>query len=205
MDATLKLLAMQLREQLCKRRSDIVVCKGRFPKRQLFLALNECRSIFAERFGGPVTSRWSVGKKWKPRKTKILEYLVDYGICRYSIPQAIRQRKQDKPKPELQEAQFYEILLGVESELGNDDEVLRDFLKLLDIKSRIKCLVFYKRASEAKAIALFDRINWVISHHRSFDSEEGFLLVGLPKPKTATLVDDIGFWSIKDGKVIPLE
>ena len=31
-----------------------------------------------------------------------------------------------------------------ESELGNDIEVARDFLKLLDVRSRVKCLLFRK-------------------------------------------------------------
>lgn len=205
MSAILKQLATKLRAELYKRHPKIIGQSGRFPKRQLFLAFNECKPILEEKFGGPVTSRWSVGKKWKPKETKILEYLVDYGICRYSIPEAIRQHKADKPKPELQDTQFYEILLGVESELGNDDEVLRDFLKLLDIKSRIKCLVFYRRSDDHKAEALYERINWVVSHHNSFDSEEGFLFVGLPKPEKATLTDDIEFKCLKDKKVAPLE
>lgn len=199
MNDTLKQLATRLSAELYKRRLKIMGVSGRFPKRQLFLALNECKPILEQKFGEPVTSRWSVGKKKKPRETKILEYLVDYGICRYSIPQAIRQHKSDKP--ELQDGQFYEILLSVESELGDDDEVLRDFLKLLDIKSRIKCLVFYKRPNELKAKALYERINWVISHHNAYNPEEGFLFVGLPKPKVAKLTNDIELRCIKNKRV----
>src|SRR6266496_1179461 len=195
-DDILKELAAQLCAALHKRRAMINACSGRFPKKQLFLALNKCKPVLERRFGGPVTSRWSVGKKEKPPEALILEYLVDYGICRYSIPQAIRQPKQSKP--ELQAGQYYEILLAVESELGDDHEVTRDFLKLLDVKSRIKCLVFRKRPDEQKTLRLYERIEWIVSHHNLRNPEEQFLLVGLPKAKTATLIDDIEFRCITD-------
>jgi hypothetical protein len=198
----LRKVAQQLAIELQKRKSKIVGQAGRFPKRQLFIALNGCKNIFEEEFGSPVTSRWSVGKKPTAQEIKILEYLVDYSLCRFSIPQAIRQPKPGKN--ELQEGQNYEMLLAVESELGDEPEVMRDFLKLLDIKSRIKCLVYYRCKRKVRDERLCERINWVLSHHVNFDPNESILLVGLPQPKKARLTDDIEFRCIIDRKVAAL-
>ena|SRR5437016_762185 len=192
-------VAQQLQRGLIKRRAEINACDGRFPKRQLFLALNGCKPLLSETFGSPVTSRWSVAKRKTPSDTLILEYLVDYGICRYSIPQAIRQPK--RGPAELNSEQKYEILLAAESELGNDVEVARDFLKLLDVKSQLKCLIFRKRPTHAKTKCLHDRLNWVLSHHKCFNSKDAILLVGLPRAKTARLDNDIDFRRVTDGKV----
>jgi hypothetical protein len=198
----LKKIALQLAIELQKQKARIIGQAGRFPKRQLFIAFNGCKNIFEEEFGSPVTSRWSVGKKSSAQETKILEYMVDYSICRFSIPQGIRQPKTGKD--ELQEGQNYEMLLAVESELGDEHEVMRDFLKLLDIKSRIKCLVYYRCKRKSRDERLCERINWVLSHHANFDPEESILFVGLPKPKNATLTDDIEFRCVIDRKVAAL-
>src|SRR5207253_5634681 len=128
-----------IRKGLHSRKTKIVGKRGRFPKRQLFLALNDSKRIFGSHFGCPVTARWSVGKRKQPTDTLILEYLVDYGICRFSIPQAIGQKK--RRKASLSANQKYEILLAAESELGNDTEVVRDLLKLIDVKARLRCLI----------------------------------------------------------------
>ena len=198
----LKRIAEQLATELYKRKSAIIGNAGRFPKRQLFLSLNGCKKILEEEFGGPVASRWSVGKKPTAQVRKTLEYLVDYSISRFSIPQAIRQPKLGKS--ELQEGQNYEMLLAVESELGDNHEVMRDFLKLLDIKSRIKCLVYYSRIRQKSSEQFCERVNWVLSHHNNFDLTESILLVGLPKPKRARLTDDIEFRCIVDRRVAAL-
>jgi|ERR1017187_973078 hypothetical protein len=198
----LKQIAQQLATELHRRKSAIIGLTGRFPKRQLFLSFNTCKTILEEAFGGPVTSRWAAGRKFTAQETKILEYLVDYSICRFSIPQAIRQPKRNTA--ELQEGQSYEMLLAVESELGNDHEVMRDFLKLLDIKSRVKCLVYYRRIREANDERFSQRVNWVLSHHTNFDPNESILLVGLPQPKNARLTDDIEFRCVIDRKVAAL-
>ena len=192
-------VAQQLQRGLIKRRAEINACDGRFPKRQLFLALNGCKRLLSETFGSPVTSRWSVAKRKTPSDILILEYLVDYGISRYSIPQAIRQPK--RGSAELNSEQKYEILLAAESELGNDVEVARDFLKLLDVKSQLKCLIFRKRATHAKTKRLHDRLNWVLSHHKCFNSKDAILFVGLPRAKTARLDNDIDFRRVTDGKL----
>ena len=101
-------------------------------------------------------SRWSVGIK-PDGHTQIIEYLVDYSISILSIPQTVQQLK--KAQKELQECQYFELLLTVESELGNDDDVTRDFLKFLDVKSKMRLLVFKIRNS-AKQMELNRRLEW---------------------------------------------
>ena len=107
---------------------------------------------------------------------------MDYGICRHSIPQAIRQPKEKLP--ELTENQKYRMLVAVESELGNDTEVARDFLKLLDVKAVVKCLIFRKRKNHAP---LYSRLSWALAHHAACDADESILLVGLPRARDAML------------------
>lgn len=195
----LRLFFERLRSGLERQKSKINEAPGRFPKRQIFLALNDCRSLFQKRYECEVTSRWSVGKKEGElaegcedsgyasgaNDTLILEYLVDYGICRHSIPQAIRQPK--NRFQELTEGQKYRMLLAVESEMGTDDEVARDFLKLLDVKAPVKCLIFRKRKSH---VALYERLSWVMAHHQAYDENESILVVGLPTARSATLTAD---------------
>lgn len=171
-----------------KRRPEIAVATGRFPKQHIFLALNDCKELFRQTYNCPVTSRWSVGEGVGDSRrpdTQVLEYLVDYGICRHSIPQALRQ-----PKIGLQELgadEKYRMLLAVESEMGDDTEVARDFLKLLDVKAPVKFLIYKRRKSYA---ALYERLSWVLKHHGAHDEAESILLVGVPKPKDATLAVD---------------
>jgi hypothetical protein len=189
-----------VRKGLHKRKTKIVGKRGRFPKRQLFLALNDSMGIFRSHFRCRVTSRWSVGKRKQPRDTLVLEYLVDYGICRFSIPQAIRQEKPGRAT--LKPNEKYEILLAVESELGNDAEVARDLLKLLDVKARLRCLVFRKRFRYGKR--LDDRILWTCAHHARCDRADPLLLVGLPIAEDDDFADQIDFRLLRNGKISSL-
>lgn len=186
----------RFRSGLERRRSAVNAATGRFPKRQIFLAFNDCKPWLSDHFGCPVTSRWSVGRSASPNDvaaecgdahsngsdTLVIEYLVDYGICRHSIPQAIRQPKEKLP--DLAQDQKYRMLLAVESELGDDTEVARDFLKLLDVKAVVKCLIFRKRKDHA---ALYSRLSWTLAHHAACDPAESIMLVGLPRARDAVL------------------
>src|SRR5260370_25501771 len=189
--------AVIVRKGLHKRKTKIVGRPGRFPKRQLFLALNDSMRIFRSHFRCPVTSRWSVGKRKEPSDTLILEYLVDYGICRFSIPQAIRQEKPGRAA--LKSNQKYEMLLAVESELGDDAEVARDLLKLLDVKARLRCLVFRKRIRHQKR--LDNRILWTCAHHSRCERGDPLVLVGLPAAKDDDFADQIEFRLLKNGEI----
>jgi hypothetical protein len=193
----IEVVAATIRNELRCRASTIRASSGRFPKRQLFLALNKARRVFELEVGGPVTSRWSVGNREKLRKTLVLEYLLDYGICRFSIPQAIRQQKAGFR--ELEPNEKYEILLAVESELGDDSEVVRDLLKLLDVKTRLRCLVFRKRPRVGQR--LLERIEWTLSHHAHYNPREPLLLMGLPPTKTQDFAEGVEFTLIRNGRV----
>ena len=194
-------LAEIIRLGLNRRKTKIIGHVGRFPKRQLFLALNDTRKLFESHFRCPVTSRWSVGrKKAVPQKTLVLEYLVDYGICRFSIPQAIRQKRQGRR--DLRPNQSYEILLAAESELGNDNEVARDLLKLLDVRSRIRCLIFMNRPRVKQR--LYRRIEWVLAHHAHYKPRDPLLLVGISPAKNENFVDEIDFSIVRRGTITNL-
>ena len=62
------------------------------------------------------------------------EFMLDFSITMGAIPVVIGQ----VTEPRLPSDEKYEILLGVESEMGSRNEVLRDLLKLLDVKARVK-------------------------------------------------------------------
>ena len=181
------------------RRPRINQAPGRFPKREVFLALAACKCVLTERFSCPVRSRWSVGILSTPSDTDVIEYMVDYSISRLSIPQAIRQSKEKLP--ELVGDQKYGMLLAVESELGNDVEVARDFLKLLDFKAPIKWLIFRKRRNHEE---LYVRLSWVLSHHLTYDANDSILLIGLPKARTANLLDDIEVKCVENMAIVAL-
>jgi hypothetical protein len=187
-------------DKITRKRPVINSAPGRFPKKELFLTLNGCKEFFATKYGCEVRSRWSVGKSDEPRDTEIIEFLVDYSISRFSIPQAIRQ-----PKPKLTELvgeQKYGMLLAVESELGDETEVARDFLKLLDVKAPVK-LLFHR--GNMKLDSLYARLTWVLSHHCCYDPEESILLIGLPVAQTAALVaDEFVVRCVENGTIGPL-
>lgn len=194
----LTLFYQRFREELLRRSAVISQSTGRFPKKQIFLALDACKPEFATKFTGPVWSRWS-GIKRKPSDTKVLEYLLDYSISRHTIPQAIRQAKANKP--ELTDAEKYGLLLAVESELDDDPSVARDFLKLLDVKALVKLLLFRKRRDQP---ALYTRLNWVMAHHASYEPAESILLIGLPGPRAADLGAKLEVRCVENGIIGPL-
>lgn len=196
-----------LHGSLARRKSNILEDmkekpSGRFPKRQLFIALNKCKAVFPEFEKTKLKARWSVGKK-HDTATQIIEYLVDYSISTFSIPQTIKQLKEAQKK--LRASDSFELLLTVESELGNDDEVARDFLKLLDVKSKMRLLVFKIRTAE-KQSELNQRLEWVISHHAKYDDTAPTLLMAIPYSPKADFADLIRFFYIKNKRVkeVPL-
>jgi len=100
---------------------------------------------------------------------------------------------------ELKPNERYEILLAVESELGDDTEVARDLLKLLDVKSRVRCLVFRKRPRVGER--LLQRIDWTLSHHGQYEPNDPLLLVALPTPKPKNFADSVEFSLIRNGRL----
>jgi hypothetical protein len=168
---------------------------------QIFIALNGCRALFAGGSASRPKSRWAVGKKVKPKGTQVLEYLLDYSISNFAIPQAIAQTKQNAPK--LLASERYHLLLTVESELGDNNEVARDFLKLLDVRSRFRCLIFARRRKTNQS-ALNTQLQWVISHHGSFDPDIPILFIAIPRYPQANFIDKIQFFHIVNRQVVSL-
>jgi len=192
--------ALRFRSEIAKRRSLILREEGRFPKRQIFIALNGCKQLFADKTVASPKSRWSVGKKQKPRDVLVLEYLLDYSISNFSIPQAIDQKKKNERR--LSGDQNYHLLLTVESEFGNNDEVARDFLKLLDVRSAFRCLIYAHRPRSQGALS--SQLEWVIAHHGCYDSDIPIILIALPRYPKSDFMDRLQFFQIIDKKLAPL-
>jgi hypothetical protein len=83
----------------------------------------------------------------------------------------------------------YEVLLAAESERGNsrrlDDTyrmVLYDFVKLIDIKARVKVMVYRvpKRQKEQAFHDLHGGFTEILRRHRGYDRNEQWLFVGIP-------------------------
>lgn len=104
------------------------------------------------------------------RSFKVLEYLLDFSVSRFAIPQAI----EDPSAQPIAGGQF-ELLLVAESELGTQTEVCRDQLKLLDARAQIRCLV-YRQPSVHRRQAFQARMLRVLHNHAHFAASPGLWL-----------------------------
>jgi hypothetical protein len=153
----------------------------RIPSWLIFQALRSIRELLDTHFGGPIKCRFSgyrdednVGCT-EPTTFRVLEYLVDFTFSRYSIPQAIGD-----PRAEPIQDKKFELLFAAESELGTDNEICRDLLKLLDTRSTIRCLLFRKRRRPSHISQLSKRLIQVLHLHAgSNECKDGLLFVGL--------------------------
>ena len=108
---------------------------------------------------------------------------MDFSFSKYSIPQAIGD-------PNTQDMQpiAFQLVFAAESELGTPNEVCRDLLKLLDVRSSIRCLLFKQRVRQPNADQLKARMLNVLRNHALIaDSMTGWLFIGL---------------SVQDGNVV---
>ena len=139
--------------------------------------MNSVRSALAREFGGPVKCRYAgcppVVKEGKHQK--VLGYLWDFSFSRFSIPNAIQQDKDALP-----DGAKYEMLMVVESELGDETEICRDLLKLLDARAAVRVLV-YRQPKDARCRErLHGRMVRVLHNHAHFDpATDRWLFVGL--------------------------
>lgn len=146
---------------------------------EIYGALKKVRSLVSARFGGDVKCRYKgcppvANGKAGGRPLKVLEYLWDFSFSRFDIPRAIEQYGT------LPAGQQYELLFVAESELGSSHEVCRDLLKLLEARSRIKCLVYKQCRRSPKREELHSRMVRVLRNHAYFDAtSEDWLFVGL--------------------------
>ena len=103
------------------------------------------------------------------------EYLLDYSISHGAIPTVIGQPTKH---PTFKGDEKYELLLAAESELGAEFEVARDLLKLLDVKARIKVLVY--RARTRGLEDLKEKLEEVFGIHAHRATDAFWLVIGIP-------------------------
>jgi hypothetical protein len=154
---------------------------GRPSTKELCQALTTARNIAAKRFGGPVFRRYSgcpdsPGSYSKSGGAfKVLEYLWDFSLSRWAIPQAI-----EDPRAKTMSNGKFELLLVAESELGTSNEICRDLLKLCEARTRIRCLVYRRPKRTGAQQALEQRMIRVLHNHAHFEADPGlWLFVGV--------------------------
>jgi hypothetical protein len=101
--------------------------------------------------------------------------LWDFSFSRGTILQAIEQRGHKLPSSDK-----FELLLVVESELGTDDEICRDLLKLLEARTTIRCLIYRQPRRLQGRQRLQSRMIRVMRNHAHFKpTSETWLFFGL--------------------------
>jgi len=174
--------------------------RDRIDKLAIFFALEDCRDRFARNADGALpTSRFSMrepkdvtvsalhGALERTRggggrtllskaKKNLMEYLVDFSFSNYSIPQAIGKSKSTAAKQ-------FKLLLAAESELGSQFDVLRDFLKLVVVRSPVKVMVYSARTRTNYLTALIDGFERILDTHAKpyLKDESRWLFVGIPR------------------------
>lgn len=173
--------------------------RHRIEKLAVFLALEDCKRIL-ERDSDfrPAVCRFSMdepkdttlaelrkalgrsgaeSKLLHRAKRRLREYLIDFSFSRFSIPQAIGKGRHPIPQD-----QTFEFLLTAESEMGGKFDVLRDFLKLLIVRSRTKIMVFQAPRTKRATDNLIDGFQIILARDagvfRPHDSQ--WLFVGIP-------------------------
>ena len=152
----------------------------RIPSSVIFRALQSTRNLIENYFGGPIRCRYpgySVGDNdfCAQEESGVLEYLVDFSFSKFSIPQAIG----DSHAEGIQNG-GYQLVFAAESELGTPSEVCRDLLKLLDVRSTVRCLLFQHRARPFYENKLKNKILNVLHNHAFFeDTRNGWLFIAL--------------------------
>jgi len=148
--------------------------------KKIYKALESVENLVADRFDGPVFHRYrgrspNVKPSYSQKPQKSVEYLWDFSFSRYAIPQAIEKSSATKITKGK-----YELLLVAESELGTQDEICRDLLKVLEARCLVRCLIYRqpKRGSDCREF--HDRMLRVMHNHAQFrPRNEMWLLVGL--------------------------
>ena len=158
----------------------------RIDKNAVFRSLKASRDVFEKAFDcvGHVYCRYS--EPQQPEEGELtecdkynwgmLEYLLDFSFSCLPIPVAIGQ----DVAYQVPEGMQYELLLGVESEMGSPNEVARDFLKLLDTRSRVRVLIYRSRQQAASIGRMKDALNGVLRRHAFPPDADTCLIVGIP-------------------------
>ena len=132
---------------------------GRPSTKAILEALTKARPVIENWCGGPVVRRYSgcpegSAKSYRKsgREFRVLEYLWDFSLSRYAIPQAI-----EDPRAKALDNGKFELLLVGESELGTSNEICRDLLKLLEARTSLRCLVYRRPRRQRDRDALEGR------------------------------------------------
>ncbi len=104
------------------------------------------------------------------------EYLLDFSISFGAIDVVIGAAHE----PKLPEDRRFELVLGAESEMGTENDVCWDLLKLLDTRCLIKVLFYQARIKQSAINSLKDRIEVVLNGHASDPMQDVWLVAGLP-------------------------
>jgi hypothetical protein len=155
-------------------------------KRKLFRGLTGCKPWLAASFGLPQAELQCFFSN-KDTGSKTAEYMgFDFTITTYPRNRDFAYAGSKTRWP----ASRYEILLAVESEAVAYNASLRqyrkklleDFIKLLDVRSRIKAMVYrppttHREEGFSDAKEIFEA---VLSRHRHLDDKEKWMFVGIP-------------------------
>ena len=173
-------------------------------------ALKRGRRGFKEQFGGPIICRYSGcnednDKKYSKegRVFKVLEYLWDFSFSRFAIPQAIEQSGAVRITDNETNKKF-ELLFVAESEMGSKTEICRDLLKLLEARTKIRCLI-YNQPRRSKARQDFEsRMIRVLNNHAYFTQSPGlWLFIALTRTRRRL---DCDFFTLNENltRIVPL-
>jgi hypothetical protein len=154
----------------------------RLNTRALCAALAAVEPVLQQEIGGPVYRRYEgcVNKDGASLRLdgtpfKVLEYLWDFSISRFSVPQAI----EDPHALPLNGGQF-DLLFAAESELGTPTEACRDLLKLVLGRATVRCLVYKLPERQNNRGSLDARMVRVLRNYAHFTDDPGlWLFVGL--------------------------
>lgn len=166
----------------------------------IFFSLENCREYFETEIVKPAYCRFSLGmpkdevlKKiremellnrgrnfLKKGEKRLSEYLVDFSFSNLTIEQALGT----KPMPEGRQKEKFELLMACESESSpTDTEVMKDFMKLIDVKAPIKMMIFQAREGNRRK-NLMDKLGKVLQRHSKYErdkaAESQWLFIGNP-------------------------
>jgi hypothetical protein len=110
-----------------------------------------------------------------PAATTLSEYIVDFSFSTFNL----RHLFGSEPMPENRK---FRLLLAAESEMDLRQQwVLDDFVKLLEVKSPVKIVVFQARTGDQRT-ALLNAFQGILRRHGRYDpaTEPDWLFVGIP-------------------------
>ena len=151
----------------------------------IFQGLFDCKDAIADHCGIPQEQRDLLRHFRSDKPNNISEYMIDFALTTYP-----KERRWDSECAPLPGNLCYEVLLAAESEEGDEGNVdintikaLEDFIKLVDIKSRIKVLVYrspLNHIEDGFASVKAGMIRLLQRHARFAQDDAQWLLVGIP-------------------------